>query len=481
MKPPRLTLAVGVALTIASGIKKAHSASLPLASFLDQVRSQHQGYRAAIDASRGAELQSTEAALLLHPQLSFEGQILSDARPQLNRFVPQKTDSTGFKLGVTQQLPLGIQTQFSYQFSHIQLDIPPSTASFFNVGSYYDAIPSLELTIPLARGRGGSEFQATQIALQSSKLIVHFQEVFRAQTILLEAEWSYWRLALAREAVKIQRRVLQRSQFLENWAKDRLKLKLGDTSDLLQAKASRSSRELELKNALDEERLATQNFNTFRGREALEAVPALSPLGAASTEPLAPLDLHRTARADLQAAEQLQMQGFAHATQSFESNRPKIDFFASLSLNGRAESASEAIKRGWDFDQKTSVIGVRVVSTLDFWNRSKASSGALQERDSTTLGYDRKRFEYEQEWMELNSRLKEAQTRLKLTQELATLHSAKLERDRDKLKRGRSTTFQVIQFENDAALAELNALRARLEVIRVRAHLATFATPAPPS
>jgi outer membrane protein TolC len=170
----------------------------------------------------------------------------------------------------------------------------------------------------------------------------------------------------------------------------------------------------------------------------------------------------------------VQRQAFAQATQSYENNRPQIDLFAGLSLNGRAESASEAMSRGWDFDQKTSVIGVRVVSTLDFWNRREARSGALQERESTTLAYDRKRFEYEHEWVDLNSRLKEAQLRLKLSQELALIHAAKLERERDKLKRGRSTTFQVIEFENDSATAELAELRARSEIIRIRAQLATF-------
>lgn len=462
----------------------APPASLSLQEYLDQARANHQGYRAASRAAEGAGQRSREAGLITLPQFSAEGQIYSDARPQLNSFGPAQTDASGIKLGLSQQFGFGVQTRLGYQLTHTQLTLQPGTSpAFFLYTDYYDAIPSLDVSVPLWKGIGGSETRATQTTAEASALATHFGQAFAARMTLFEAELAYWRLAAAREVVAVQKKTLERTRYLEKWATERVDLHLGDSSDLLQAKAASSFRELELKNALDEERSASQNFNSLRGMDPSAPVGTLAALETGRADipdDWKKVDAPPAERADLLAAREAERLQSAQATQAIERNRPQVDLFGQLQLNGRGADQATAISKGWDFDHKTSVVGVRLVSTLDFWSRSAARAGAGQEREAAALTYDRKRFEQQQEFLDLRSKLAEAQARLKLAETLERIQIQKLDRERDKLQRGRSTTFQLIQFETDSATAQLGRIRSRFDVLRLAAQLDTF-SPSPVS
>jgi outer membrane protein TolC len=468
-----------VLLLSASATFAANAPSLTLEQYLGEVRKGNEGVRSAEETSRGALLRSREASLLFSPQLSATGQVLSDARPQLTPFAPQKTDAQGFQLGISQQFSFGAQARLGYQFQRVQLNV--LQPQFFLTTDYFDAIPSLELAIPLLRNFGAGEAKAQQSLIEASALATHFGEGFRARMLLLEAELGYWRLAIGREVVQVQAKTLERTRFLRDWAQRRVSLNLGDRSDLLQASAAYRFRELELQAAQDEERAATQNFNSIRGEEPSAPVGALASLSQAVIDipqEWKSSDEPPTKRSDLLAAEQAQRLTAGQAEQVFERNRPNFELFGQAQLNGRANSASEAVSNGWSLDRRTAAIGVRLVSTLNFGAKSDSQIGAEKERDAAGLSLDRKRFEQKQEFLDLKSKLTEAQARLALARELEKIQDEKLTNERARLQRGRSTTFQLIQFETDYSTAQLARLRSQFEVIRLVAQLNTFgATP----
>ncbi|MEN9723791.1 MAG: hypothetical protein RJB38_1777, partial [Pseudomonadota bacterium] len=174
------------------------------------------------------------------------------------------------------------------------------------------------------------------------------------------------------------------------------------------------------------------------------------------------------------AAQEAQHLSSSQATQIIERNRPNIELFGQIQLNGRANSASEAMTQGLSLHQRTAAVGVRLASTLNFGAKSSAQEGAEKERSAATLQFDRKRFEQKQEFLDLRTKLKEAQTRLELARELEKIQEEKLTSERDRLQRGRSTTFQLIQFETDFSTAQLARLRSQFEVLRLVAQLSTF-------
>ncbi|MEN9723106.1 MAG: hypothetical protein RJB38_1092, partial [Pseudomonadota bacterium] len=250
--------------------------------YLQEVRSGNEGIRAASETSAGARQRAEEANLIFSPQWSATAQVLSDARPQLNSFAPQKTDATGLQLALAQQLPFGGQARLGYQLAHVQLDV--LNPAFFNTTNYFDAIPSFDLSLPLWRNWGGRESKSQKTLAQASALATHYGERFRARMLLLEAELAYWRLALGREVVQVQKKTLERTQYLREWAERRFRLNLSDRSDFLQAKAATRFRELELRAAQDEERAASQAFNSLRGQAPEALVGALAPLSASKMD-----------------------------------------------------------------------------------------------------------------------------------------------------------------------------------------------------
>ncbi len=466
---------LSVMMTLAAPVASASTPPLSLGDYLAQVRRGNEGVRSAEETSQGALLRSREASLVFSPQLHAAGQLLSDARPQLTPFAPQKTDAQGFQLGISQQFAFGAQARLGYQFQHVKLDV--LQPQFFLNTDYYDAIPSFELAVPLLRNFGASEARAQQSLLEASALATHYGEGFRARMLLVEAELGYWRLALGREVVQVQNKTLDRTRFLRDWAQRRVNLNLGDRSDLLQASAAYRFRELELQGATNEERSAAQSFNSLRGEEPSSVVGALADLSLASLDIPAEWkssEVPPREREDLLAAKQAQRLSAGQAEQTFERNRPNVELFGQAQLNGRANSASEAISSGWSFDRRTAAVGVRLVSTLNFGAKSDTQVGAEKERSAASLALDRKRFEQRQEFIDLKARLMEAQSRLSLARELEKIQDEKLTNERDRLQRGRSTTFQLIQFETDFSAAQLARLRSQFEVIRLVAQLKTF-------
>jgi len=460
-----------------SSTTSAFAAPLPLDEYLSQVRSDNPGVRAADETSRGALLRSREARLVFAPQLSATAQVLSDARPQLNSFAPEKTTGSSFTFGLSQQFAFGAQARLGYQLSHVRLHVNPAATGFYNTTDYFDAIPSLELAVPLLRNFGGSESRAQQELVEAAALATHYGEAHHARMLLLEAELAYWRLAAGREVVEVQERTLSRTKFLREWAAKRVRFNLGDRSDLLQADAAHRFRELELQAARDEERAAEQGFNSIRGREPGAKVEPLAPLAQARAE-IAPewktLSEPPRPREDLLASEQARRLSSGQAEQAAERNRANLELFGQAQLNGRSGTASDALSSGFSLDKRTASVGVRLVSSLNFGAKSDARDGAEREQAAASMAFERRRFEQKQEFLDLRSRLAEAQARLGLARELEKLQEEKVTHERNRLQRGRSTTFQLIQFEADYSTAQLARLRAQFEVIQLVARLNTF-------
>jgi len=482
-KISRFSLAVTAPLVLLTSLAWAaetagkSSTVLTLDQYLSEVSQGNQGYRAARQTADGALLRSRESNLVFSPLLTATAQVYSDAKPQLTPVAPQKTEAQGIQLGISQQFPFGVQARLGYQLLHTDLDV--SNPLFFSMTNYYDAIPSLELSVPLLRNFGGSEADSTRELADASAMATHYGESFRAKMSLFEAELSYWRLAVAREVALVQERTLDRNLHLQTWAEKRTQFNLGDRSDLLQANAAVRYRELELKAAKDEERAATQNFNSIRGETPLKPVGSLLPLHQAQ------MDIPATwknaeeppqRREDLLAAEQAERLTRGQSTQAYERNRTNLEIFGQASLNGRGTDASDAISRGLSLDRRTAAVGLRLVSSLNFGAKSDAQTGADKERDAASLAFDRKRFEQKQEFQDLKSKLVESQNRLALAKELEKIQEEKLSNERNRLQRGRSTTFQLIQFETDFSNAQLARVRSQFEVLRLVAQLHTFDT-----
>ena len=169
---------------------------------------------------------------------------------------------------------------------------------------YYDSGLALELTQPLWRNGFGRTANYSQQAMEAKAGATFFNEAFKAKSVLSDAESRYWRLAVAREVIRVRTQGLERAVSIRNFNARHEKLHLIDKSDLLQSEAAVKARQLDLQSAVDDERVARLDFNSARGVNTEEVgeklvLPNVEELRELAVPPRA------EKREDVRAAEEL--------------------------------------------------------------------------------------------------------------------------------------------------------------------------------
>ncbi len=445
--------------------------TLSLETYLQQVANQHQGLRGTIAASEGAALRANEADAMLAPNVFANVQQTVDEKPTANpAFQGDKSSVNTYTVGVGKQTSFGLNAKVSYGTGYYAVD--GANPQFLTEPKYHDARTTIEVSQPLWRNLFGRETRALQELSRSQALATSATENFKTRMTRMEAEMTYWRLVLARESVGVNRASLQRSERIREWSANRAKLELADKSDLLQAEAAVAGRNLELRMAMDEEEAAARAFNSLRGTtsgKVNETLAAISPdLSAKLAVPT-----RATLRADVIAAQSYARLAAANATVAAEKYRPTFEVFGAYSLNGKDTKSGEASSQAFGTDYPTTTIGLRLNAPLG-GSIGATRSGYLKEAFAAGENAKRKMFEQEHEWQDLNSKLTQTKERLKLTRSLETLQKQKLEYERDRQQRGRSTMYQVLIAEQEFANTQLNRIRTQAELLRVVAQMGTF-------
>ncbi len=453
--------------------------ALSLSDFLRQVETQNPASRAATESAQAAQLKLSEAELLTSPQLFSTVQTGKDQREGLF-FRYQSVTSTQYTLGVQQQTSYGLAAKLSYTLTTQEYTGLPDTLLLSNpvlAGQFYEGLPKLELTQSLWRNAWGSETRALQSQLEAASAIQLETEKFKKKMTLTQASATYWRLSLAREATAIAQETLGRASRLSEWSKKRAQLGLADQSDALQGEAAVQLRKLQLRAAQDEERSARLAFNSARGKtgdsvdETLSKIPATTELH--QTPSTLPSNLTRE---DLIAAEKNLSLSEASAELGRARNTPSLDLFASAALNSRDSATADAVSNSFGTEQPTLGVGIKLVLPLDAAAWTSAREGYARDRQAAELQLERKRLEVQQEWTDLQQKIADSQARLGIADLLVETQERKANAERERFNKGRSTTYQVLTFEEDYAQSRLNRLRSQFELQTLTLQLNTFIT-----
>jgi outer membrane protein TolC len=111
---------------------------------------------------------------------------------------------------------------------------------------------------------------------------------------------------------------------------------------------------------------------------------------------------------------------------------------------------------------------------LDFGTISDVNQGYRAEAAAAKMKFERKALEEEKDWRDVSSKLTAAQKRLQMAEILESLQREKYNNERNRHRRGRTTTFLVLQFEQDYALAQLARLRTQSEILNLISNMKTF-------
>ena len=447
---------------------------LSLNQYLGQVSQQNSAIKGAQEASQGAALRSKEGSLLVAPTLFGNLQMMDESK-QSPFFRYETIESRGFSLGVSQLTTFGLQAKLSYTYSSTEyLGLSPP---FGPRPPFYEGRPAIEVSQSLWRNFFGAETRARVELAEAAALATHYSQSYQVKVAHAEAETIYWRLAAARELVAIQKDILERAQKLYEWNARRERLQLGDKSDIYQAEANLQLRKLQLQSAQDQERTAARAFNRMRHQDSDTVPDTLVPFSTVlskNSEELVAPSRGNSAREDVKAAEQQSRAAMASAELGVNQNKPMLEAYATYALNSFEGTSSQAFSRSLRNDYPTKILGVRFSAPLNFGLLGDSKRGYEKEKAGAEHTYQQRLFDQENEWKNLNESFSEAKNRLKLARSVEDVQKKKFQNERDRLNRGRTTTYQVLLFEQDYAQAQLSSIQAQNEVLEIIARMKTF-------
>ena len=277
-------------------------------------------------------------------------------------------------------------------------------------------------------------------------------------------------LAFARENFRVQGLTLRQAQQLEQLVEERVRLGLLTRNDLTQAKAGVASREetvILAEQAIRDTEDALKSLTDMLSDESLwetEIVPR-------SRAPLTP--------AVVDAAQCLE-QAFANRPEYLGmkldlANRdislvlaenaqyPQLDLSAAFSINGVTGSFGNTIDSLVSTDFYEWNVGVSLELPLGLRSARSTLKRRRAEKAQALLRFKKLEQDLLREIRIAARQVTTAQKRIRTTEVARSLQKDKLESEQERLKEGKSTAQEVLDFQVDLALAEVNYLRSVLD------------------
>ncbi len=464
-----LTFGGALSLTTSANIMaKEYS----LDEFLNDVRKNNYNYKAASGNLDGLGLRKYEYKLIFEPSVFMQAQTLEDKRPTTNRNAQgDQTDNDSISAGFIQQFNFGLKSKLSYTYSYTE--IHNALPSFLPMPKFHDSQLAFELSQSLWRNWNGQESKAQSTLLKSDLTAKEHLENYKLKNILANAEVVYWSMAQMKNMLSVQKDSFDRALKIKSWSQNRVKTGLGDQSDLLQSDANVKFREYELKNTEQKYQETARAFNSFLERNENEIGFTLPNIESKYVQSLK-LPIRGPVRDDVKAAIEYEKVTKANLNLSIERNKPNFELYGSYALNGRDIDASGSISNNFKTDHSTTVIGIRFSSPINFINLKNNINGYRQEKLASELTTKQKLFEQDKDWSDLEIKFENAIKNYELALAIEEAQKIKATNESDRLKKGRTTTFQVLNFEQDLANASLLRLKYELEILTLHAQSKIF-------
>lgn len=444
---------------------------LTLPQYLDQVRHHNVGLAGNRLLAIGTKLRACESSLAMQPTFFAEGQYLKNtANPNWALTTGnglQSYQSQSYRAGIAENTPYGINGKLYYNYQNQRAtDISPLGLNRVTTSS-----PVIEMDVPLSRNFGGKETRASALLATSSTGQMHYSERFKINQFMLEAESTYWHLATIREILSKQKQAFDRAVQIYEWTEKRQQKNLAEEADLLQARANVNLKELDLQATINNKKLISQHFNTLRGSANSEVCEKIK-LPTCFNHIILPGQ--PGLREDVLAAEQEQNFAIANALLGIEKNKPELELYASYALNGHDSSSNEAVTQSFSFNYPTTAVGLRLSMPLNVCQLKKDRLGYRKEIRGAKYLFQQKIYENNRLWQEITLKIRNAQDRLAIATQLEQIQLKKLENEQQRLRNGRTTTYQVLLFEQEYTHTQIASLEIKDEILTLLAELKTF-------
>ncbi|WP_413580509.1 TolC family protein [Bdellovibrio sp. HCB288] len=444
--------------------------AISLNQYLQQVQTDSNSYKATTTQAEGNNLESREADLIFTPKLFAEFSTGSDGKPSQPKMYDRVHTDT-YILGVSQQFDFGLQGKLYYTSTRTEFD---NAGNAFTMSKYWDAVPKLELSLPVWGNGFGRTARANEDLVRQGNYAEQYQASYQSTAYLAQAEAAYWKLSAWGDVVRIQETASKSAQDILSYVERKRSMNLGENADVVQARALVEARGLELQVARNEQRESLRNFNRFLNKPATTPVDNLETVPYSTLEKIVVPQARPGERYDVKATQAQLQTAKANAVIAKERNRPTLDIYSTYALNGRDDSYSEAMKNAGYTDTDTGYVGLRFNMPLNIGAASDAKAGADLNVRAAEYNREYALYAQEQDWINLTQNLSDARDNLVLLGKIENAQKTKLEVERTRLRQGRTTTYQVLLFEQDYSAAALTRVKSAANILALQTQIKLY-------
>ena len=396
----------------------------------------------------------------------------SDKRPLINpNFNYDLLETTSAQIGLQKQFSFGLETQLTVQSTRTEINNGNVGNGFFDA-KVWETQPVLDLKLPLLAGGFGrkirADYESNKVRLRLESLESEADYDFKMN----EAKHLLWSTILQRELLASSSDTLLRIEKIYSIVQKKAAQNLEASSNFLQTRSALELAELELKNAqlrysqLDRLlksviknvsgiQVPTYNFNKFKKVDLVNYSGKV------------------TAQVKINSLrEDLQNQSAISAS---EINRSRLDLIASVALSGQDSNWHESTKEAQTNRYPTQFIGVQWVIPLDqgITSRILGRQSVLSKASLAKKAY----YQSEKDQVllqDLVAQYNQMIDMLALNLKLEKTQAEKLSNERKLLNQGRSSIYQVLQFELDLARSRAGKFSLALELEKFQQQLLQY-------
>lgn len=438
---------------------------LSVADYLDLVRQNNtelQSVQANIDTVKG-KIAEIERAYSFYLSAGINYANDQSGRPYSPMLRINRVANLGYDVSINKQFKTGTQFSAGLNASYGQYDYGSGLAYELN-----DIAPFVRLQQSLLKEyKGGTTKASMALAKAKAKSVLYMLE-YKKQAIILNAKLAYWNLSYTRTVVDFRKASLERTNKLLIWNERRYKLDLAENSDMLQSQAAVKARELMLKLAKEDEIKARRAFNQILNiaDETVNYEVVKFVETGVIFEKDKKLEKKGIRMDVLSALEEVKS---AEYEQMISENSMGADLVLSgqFSLNGLDEKFAKASEYVAAASKPAYALGLRYSVPLDFKLRKTINQGYESSKLAAIKAAEFASVQEKNEWLQIVDNWNNAKSRLALTIEIENIQKQRNIEDQNLLRKGRRTTYLVLQSEQDLDDSTLNVLRGIFELISI--------------
>lgn len=469
------TFKVGISLMlwlVVPNASFAQSGPLTLSEYFSQVKQKSPDYRALEQSVRSLEMRQNESRLDVSPELFANYSYIDDQTPVTNSFFPNRSINEGYLVGLRGQSTIGLSGELAIGNRHTRLfGVAPG---FFDLLDSHNTQASLTLKQQLWRNSFG---QATRAGISIKNLGLEIelkQAQFQMKNLLVQAENLYWTVSSYQKIIELQKGNVEVAEKTYQLMARKLRQNLVDDVEALQAQAALEARRLELQQSTDVLNSALRQFNKLR---------AAPPTEMAQLEPIPQSEWSKTLngykgitahREDFQTVQLRGQLIEAQGRMATSNLKPELALYGRALSNGREATFEDSVDELQRNNHPVYEVGFSFSVPLNLGLLSDAQAGY---RAQTLSGQSQTQAAQDLEsrsWFDIIEKTKESLATFERAQSLERLQTQLIARERKRLNSGRSTTFQVLQAEQNLAQYQIQRVRAELQVMQNMIELRSY-------